>query len=144
MSSPEPTPGAADSVRERLRRVLTSHPVSFAMLFGSMARGEAGDANDIDLAVEFRTHRPTDDGYSEVYLGLIDDLETVLSTPVDVVDVHTMDESFASVVFEEGKVLVGDDRCAELAAEVAGSPISAAEARDRIAAAADRLREQAE
>jgi predicted nucleotidyltransferase len=114
------------------------------MLFGSVVRGDAADANDIDLAVEFKAHRPTDDGYSDVYLRLVDDLETALSTAVDVVDVHTMDESFASVAFDEGEVLLGDNRRSELAATVAGAPVSAEQARDRVAAAADRLQEQAE
>ena len=144
MSRPESSSGAEGPMRERLRRVLVAHPVSFAMLFGSVVRDDASDANDVDLAVEFDSYRPSDDGYSDVYLGLVDELDTALSAPVDVVDVHTMDESFASVVFETGEVLVGDDRCTELAAKVVGSPVSAEQARDRVAAAADRLREQAE
>ena len=138
MSRPETT-AIESMIRERLRRVLTTHPVSFAMLFGSVVRGDAADANDIDLAVEFKAHRPTDDGYSDVYLRLVDDLETALSTAVDVVDVHTMDESFASVAFDEGEVLLGDNRRSELAATVAGAPVSAEQARDRVAAAADRI-----
>ena len=144
MSRPEATSDSDHPIRERLQRVLASHPISFAMLFGSMTQGEASDANDIDIAVEFETHQPTDDGYSDVYLRLVDDLETALSTPVDVVDVHMMDESFGSVVFDEGEILLGDDRRSELVATVAGAPVSAEQARDRVAAAADRLQEQAE
>ena len=138
MDRPETTTSESP-IRERLQRVIDTHPISFAMLFGSMTQDEASNANDIDLAVEFKAHRPTDDGYSDVYLRLVDDLETALSHAVDVVDVHTMDESFASVAFDEGEVLLGDDRRSELAATVAGAPVSAEQARDRVAAAADRI-----
>jgi predicted nucleotidyltransferase len=141
MSRPESTSDTESGLQERLQDVLATHPVSFAMVFGSVVRGEASDANDVDLAVEFDRYRPTDDGYSEVYLGLVVDLETTLSAEVDVVDVHTMDESFASAVFETGDVLVGDDRRSELAANVAGARPSAERARKRIAVAADRLTE---
>ena len=129
-------------LRAELQRVLAAHPVSFAMLFGSAVENPIAAAGDIDLAVEFETHRPSDDGYSEVYLKLAADLEAVLSTEVDVVDVHTMDESFATVVFDEGEVLIGDDRRSELTASIAGAGPSAERARTRVAAAADRLTEQ--
>ncbi|MFQ3476078.1 nucleotidyltransferase domain-containing protein [Halonotius sp. F2-221B] len=129
------------SIRAEIQRVLSAHPVSFAMLFGSAARESIATADDIDLAVEFGTHRPTDDGYSDVYLKLVGDLESALSTDVDIVDVHTMDESFATVVFDEGEVLVGNDRRSELTANVTGERPSAERARDRVAAAADRLTE---
>jgi len=128
-----------ESIRAELQRVLSAHPVSFAMLFGSAARESVAAADDIDLAVEFETHRPSDDGYSDVYLKLVDDLESALSTEVDAVDVHTMDESFATVVFDAGEGLVGDDRRSELAASVTGARPSAERAQARVAAAADRL-----
>ena len=130
-----------ESIRAEIQRVLSAHPVSFAMLFGSAVRESIAAADDIDLAVEFETHRPSDDGYSDVYLKLVDDLESTLSTEVDIVDVHTMDGSFAAVVFDEGEVLVGHDRRSELAASVTGVRPSAERARDRVAAAADRLTE---
>ena len=130
-----------ESIRAEIQRVLSAHPVSFAMLFGSAARESIAAADDIDLAVEFETHRPSDAGYSDIYLKLVDDLESTLSMEIDIVDVHTMNESFAAVVFDEGEVLVGEDRRSELAASVAGSEPSAERARDRVAAAADRLTE---
>jgi len=132
------------SIRAEIQRVLSAHPVSFAMLFGSAARESIATADDIDLAVEFETHRPSDAGYSDVYLKLVGDLEAALPTEVDVVDVHTMNESFATVVFDTGEVLVGDDRRSELAACVTGAGPSAERARNRVAAAADRLTEQNE
>jgi predicted nucleotidyltransferase len=130
------------SIRADLQGVLSAHPVSFAMLFGSAARESIAAAEDIDLAVEFETHRPSDDGYSDVYLKLVDDLESALSTEIDIVDIHTMDESFGAIVFDEGEVIIGDDYRSELAASVAGSTPSAERARDRVAAAADRLTER--
>lgn len=129
------------SIRTEIQRVLSAHPVSFAMLFGSAARASIAAADDIDLAVEFEMHWPADDGYSEVYLSLVNDLESALPTEVDLVDVHTLDESFAAVVFDEGETIVGDDRRSELAESVTGARPSAERARNRVAAAADRLTE---
>jgi predicted nucleotidyltransferase len=129
------------SIRAEIQRVLSAHPVSFAMLFGSATSKSIAAADDIDLAVEFETHRPSDDGYSDVYLQLVGDLEAALPIEVDVVDVHTMDESFATVVFDAGEVLVGDDRRSELAESVTGARPSAERARNRVSAAADRLTE---
>lgn len=38
---------------ETLRRVLAEHGVSFAVLFGSGARGSMDEDTDLDVAVEF-------------------------------------------------------------------------------------------
>jgi hypothetical protein len=96
----------------------------------------------VDLAVEFEELRPDDDGYSDAYLRLLSDLEETLSVTVDIVDVHTMPPEFARVVFDQGILLRGtEQRRSELEQAIAGDELTVSEARERVAAAADRLRE---
>lgn len=126
---------------EEIRNVLDSHPVTFAMIFGSMVR-TPDSADDLDIAVEFDEVRPEDDGYSPVYLRLRADLNDALSLEVDVVDVHSMDPRFAGNIFEHAQVVLGSERRRrELEDELARERPTFADARDRIAKAAARLRE---
>lgn len=124
-----------------LREVLTDHEVRFAMVFGSAGRPR-GDPADIDLAVEFVEYRPTDDGYADTYLRLYSALEDELDREIDLVDVHSISPRFASVVFEDGVLILGTvDRRHDLAEQLAGESPSVGDARKRVAAAVDRLRE---
>ena len=133
---------SAEEVIPTTRRVLADHPITFALLFGSAARGEAAETSDVDLAVEFADH-VRDDGYSDAYLGLVEALEDALGTDVDVVPVSAMDPSFAAVAFDEGVVVVGpEERRRELAKAIAGELPSTAESSERVAAAAARLVER--
>ncbi|MEF8787104.1 MAG: nucleotidyltransferase domain-containing protein [Haloarculaceae archaeon] len=132
-----------DATLDDVREVLARHSVSFALLFGSGARAPTAEVGDVDLAVEFEELRPDDDGYSEVYLRLLSDLEETLSFDVDVVDVHTMPPRFGHVVFDQGVLLLGDEqRRAELEQTIAGDELTVKEARERVASAVDRLREE--
>ena len=127
-----------------IRRVLEEHPVSFAMLFGSAAHGTHTEDSDIDVAVEFAETRPSDDGYSDVYLGLLSDLEESLTTAVDVVDVHSLTSRFARAVFDSGIVIIGDDeKRAVLERELAADSLSVDDARERVATAVEQLEEDA-
>lgn len=124
----------------RLQECLSRHGVSFAMIFGSVARNDATIESDLDLAVSFEDFRPEDDGYSDRYLRLRSDLDDVAPFDVDVVDVHTMPQSFASVAFESGEVILGSEADRDrLEAKLTGSEPSTAEAKDRVAAAVERL-----
>lgn len=135
-------PGPGEGVVADLQRVLASHAVSFAMLFGSSARRTMDEHSDLDVAFEFDTLRPDDDGYSDAYLRLVSELDAELPLSVDLVDVHSMPPSFARVAFDEGEVILGSEtRRAELERAYAGEPPSLEDARDRVAAAAERLRE---
>lgn len=89
-------------VESTLRDVIRRHPVRLAILFGSRSRGASSDDSDVDLAVEFDALRPEDDGYSDVYLGLLAELESVSPADVDLVDVHSMPPPFARSVFDTG------------------------------------------
>lgn len=129
----------ADSVLQGVREVLEDHPVSFAMVFGSAARGTTTEGSDLDIAVELEAVRPGDAGYSDVYLRVYSDVSDALPAEVDVIDVHTMTPEFASVAFEDGVVVVGSaSRGAELERELAGNEPSVEDARKRVETAVRR------
>lgn len=62
-----------EEVERRVRTVLSGHPVSFAMLFGSASTGSSGTDSDIDIAIEFEAVRPSDEGYSDVFLAVFNE-----------------------------------------------------------------------
>lgn len=129
-----------DDRRRRLEQVLSEYPLSFAMVFGSASRGTMDDTSDVDLAVEFEELRPDDEEYNGVYLSLVAALETALAISVDVVDVHTMSPQFARAAFDDGTVLIGSaEKRATLADEIAAEELRVADARERVAAAVERL-----
>jgi predicted nucleotidyltransferase len=108
MRTPETTELSDSLPVSTLRSVLRDHPVRLAVLFGSRAAGNTHPGSDIDLAVEFDSHRPGDSGYNDVFFGLSADLSDVLETDdIDLVDVHTLSPALARSVFEDGVLLVG-------------------------------------
>lgn len=124
---------------ERVKAVLSEHPVRFAMVFGSTARGDDDRESDVDIAVEFE-NGPTGDDYSDTYLDLVIDLEDALGTDVDVVTFRSMTPRFAGTVLERGVLVVGDEeRRAAIERRTSGIPPSTSEARERVAAVARRL-----
>ena len=140
MSGNEANPFTAADNRA-IRDVLDAHEVRVAVLFGSAT--EHSEPADIDIAVEFDSWRPGDDGYASAYLTLQDALENAVGEPIDLVDIHAADESFLAVALENGTHLYGSrQRYAELKAEVADAYPSTTDARQRVTAAARRLREQ--
>jgi len=132
-----------EAVLDDLREVLSEAPVSFALVFGSTARGTATGESDLDIAVEFEDVRPGDDGYSDTYLRTHVAVAEAIPGDVDLVDVHSMSPVFASIAFAEGTVVVGSEsRRDELEAELASEP-SLERARERVTGAARRLRDGA-
>jgi predicted nucleotidyltransferase len=127
---------------ERMCEVLERHSVAFAMVFGSRGRETADADSDIDIAVEFADVRPADDGYSTTYLRLVTDLTDALDMTVDVVDVHSMPPRFAHAAFDTGTVVHGTEtRRRRLVDELAGDPITLDEARSRVSAAVERMKQ---
>lgn len=127
--------------QQTIREVLERHSVQFGVLFGSQVRGTSSQQSDVDIAFEFDDRRPGDEGYANRYLQLLNDLDETLPVPVDLVDVHTISPSFARVTLEEGTILVGTEtRRDELVREYAGEKPTLEDAKERVAAAADRLR----
>lgn len=70
---------AVAEIQERVEDVLRRHGVVRASVFGSVARGEDGQASDVDLLVEFESGRTLLD-----LSGLKQDLEELLKEDVDV------------------------------------------------------------
>jgi len=66
--------------REEVLRIARRHGARRVRVFGSAARGEAGETSDLDLLVEMEAGRSLLD-----HTALIQDLEECLGRPVDVV-----------------------------------------------------------
>lgn len=66
--------------REDILRLAALYGAYNVRIFGSLARGEAGPASDLDLLVDFEPGRSLLD-----HVGLWQDLEEVLGCKVDVV-----------------------------------------------------------
>ena len=95
---------------DALQAVLREHPVRLAILFGSHATETSHATSDIDLAVEFDEHRPSDPSYNDVFLGLSADLSDALETDaVDLLDIHSVSPALAESIFEQGVLLVGEE-----------------------------------
>lgn len=133
--------GVDEDALATLRATLREHEVAFALLFGSAARSETG-WRDLDVAFEFETLRPADDGYSDAYLALLDALDRRLDVDVDLVDVHSAEPTFLRAAFDDGQLLVGSERRrSSLERALAGDRPKVDDARERVAAAVERLRE---
>lgn len=65
--------------RDQVLRLAEQHGARRIRVFGSVARGEAGDTSDLDLLVDWEPGRSLLD-----QVGLIQDLEEVLGTKVHV------------------------------------------------------------
>jgi predicted nucleotidyltransferase len=68
------------SRREEILRIAAKHGAHNVRVFGSVARGEAGENSDIDLLVELEQGRSLLD-----QAGMVLDLEELLGRKVDVV-----------------------------------------------------------
>jgi predicted nucleotidyltransferase len=105
-------PGEAAYVRRNwpllaaIRVALRTEPnVAFAMLFGSLARGDDGADSDIDLLVVLREQS------LERVVELQDRLELALGREIDLLDmeVASKNEVLLGMAVEEGRVLVDRD-----------------------------------
>ena len=121
--------------------VLREHPVRLAILFGSHATKTTHATSDIDLAVEFDEHRPSDPSYNDVFLGLSADLSDALETDdVDLVDLHAVSPPLAAAIFENGILLVGTaERAAELRRQLTVRESDQQSPRDRLDTALARI-----
>jgi predicted nucleotidyltransferase len=86
-------------LREALR---TEHNVSFAMLFGSAARGDDTEHSDVDVIADLRASSFMRE------LDLAVKLERAIGRSVDVVDLQDAeaDPTFLAMAIEDGRVLV--------------------------------------
>lgn len=85
-----------DSKREDILRIAAQHGARNVHLFGSVARGEAGDDSDVDFLVEFEP------GTSLLtHAGLIVALEDLLGRRVDVAPEKTSRDHVRERVLSE-------------------------------------------
>ena len=82
--------------REEILRVSAQHGARNVRIFGSVARGEADEASDIDFLVEMEPGRSLLD-----LGGLQVELESLLGRPVDVVTVRGLKARIRSTVLRE-------------------------------------------
>jgi hypothetical protein len=82
---PVATEDIIQSRREDILRVARQHGVGRVHIFGSRARGTAGEGSDVDLLIE--VNGPTTPWFPG---GLVADLETLLGCRVDVVEADAL------------------------------------------------------
>jgi predicted nucleotidyltransferase len=88
-----------------------------AYAFGSEARGDAGPASDVDVAI-LRGRRPAPTLAAQPY-ALADDLEGLVGRRVDVVVLDTAPPDLVHRVLRDGILLLDRDRSLRLRFEVA-------------------------
>ncbi|MGF1520981.1 MAG: nucleotidyltransferase family protein [Leptolyngbyaceae cyanobacterium] len=76
--------------------IATKHGASNIRVFGSVARGEATEASDIDLLVDLEPHRSLLD-----HIGLMQDLEDLLACEVDVATPASLHERIRDRVLQD-------------------------------------------
>ena len=85
-----------NSKREEILRVAAGHGAREVRVFGSVARGEADEASDIDFLVEMEPGRSLLD-----LGGLQVELESLLGRPVDVVTVRGLKARIRNAVLRD-------------------------------------------
>lgn len=78
--------------REEILGIAASHGAHNVAVFGSVARGDATSASDVDFLVEFDSNRTVLD-----LSTLILDLQEALGCPVDVVEIKRQTQTAAQV-----------------------------------------------
>lgn len=96
---------------ENLHPVFDEHDVRFAVVYGSVYRDEDTQESDIDIAV-YMSGNPDSPDYMNRYISLINKLNTVSRRTVDVTDIRTCRESFATRVARNSKVIYDPENIA--------------------------------
>jgi predicted nucleotidyltransferase len=68
-------------LKEVLAGPCSRYPVKSLKVFGSVARGDAGEGSDLDLLVQFEEMPPAE--YARHYFGLLHDLQDAVGSEVD-------------------------------------------------------------
>ena len=104
-------------LEQRIVDVCGAQPGVVAVyLFGSTARGTAGPASDVDVAVLF--DRPPDHRLNSGRFSLEGDLERVLARRVDLIVLNDAPVDLRARVLRHGRLLLERDRAARIAFEV--------------------------
>jgi uncharacterized protein len=89
-----------ESRRQEILAIAMGHGASHVRVFGSVARGDAGDQSDLDLLVRMEQGRSLLDR-----IALIQDLEDLLQHPVDVVNEKAIPAPICLRVIQEARLL---------------------------------------
>lgn len=87
-----------------LHPVFSEHGVVFAVVYGSVYRGEEREDSDVDIAV-YMSGDPEDPNYMDRYISLIDSLNNKSDREVDISDLRTCKDSFARRVSRNSDVI---------------------------------------
>lgn len=88
---------------ETIRQVLETHGgIRTAILFGSLAKGNATPQSDLDLALSMDTPLST-----ETRIALIEELAGATGRPVDLIDLQTVGEPLLGQILQHGIRLLG-------------------------------------
>jgi hypothetical protein len=86
--------------RQQILQVARRHGVARIQVFGSLARGDATPASDVDLLIE--VEGPTSPWFPG---GLVFDLETLLGCRVDIVEPDALRAELRETVLQEAVAL---------------------------------------
>ncbi len=92
-------------LNNRIRQILSRHgDIRLAILFGSLAAGDATPRSDLDLAVQMRIPLS-----SETKMTLIGELSQAIGRPVDLIDLCVVGEPLLGQILKHGVRLFGND-----------------------------------
>lgn len=87
-------------VKQKITPILQEYGISYAGIFGSVARGNAGDKSDVDIIVRFG--KPMG---MFTYMKFINGLESSLQRKVDVVTEKSLNKFVKPYILPEIKVI---------------------------------------
>lgn len=89
---------------EQATAALARHPdIELAIVFGSVARGEARRDSDLDIAI--RKGAPLN---ASEKIQLTAELAAVTGRPVDLIDLHTVGEPLLGQILKHGRMIRGN------------------------------------
>lgn len=91
-----------EEISKKIDPILKAHDISYAGVFGSVARGEARPESDLDILV--RPGRPTD---LFEYFDLREELTLALGCEIDIVTEKNLNKYFRSSILNELKTIYG-------------------------------------
>jgi hypothetical protein len=89
------------TIKKKIINILRKHGVVRASLFGSVARGDATKDSDIDILIELK-----DDIDLLEFIGIKQELETVLGRKVDLVEYDCIKPQLRENILSEQVVIV--------------------------------------
>ncbi len=75
-----------DYIKEKCKLVLDEYPVNYCILFGSYAKGKAGESSDVDLLI-------SSDVKGLKYYGMVEKLRNSLHKKVDVINLEQLKDN---------------------------------------------------